>query len=199
MAKVDYNREMEQQIAAARPGGTLLLHSCCGPCATAVLERLGEHFAVTLYFYNPNIHPEAEYERRLEAQRAVVEQIQTRYPSALLVAPYDPAPFLAATAGLEAESEGGARCTRCYAFRLEETARLAQERGCDYFTTTLSIGPTKDAERLNEIGAALGKTYGVSYLPADFKKKGGFQRSVALSEELGIYRQTYCGCKDLLF
>jgi len=185
---------MEQTIAATPPGRTLLLHTCCGPCSTVALERLGEQFAVTLYFYNPNIRPEAEYQRRLETQKLVVEGIRTRYPVTLLAVPYDPAPFAVATQGLESEPEGGVRCVNCFTFRLEETARLAKERGFDYFATTLTTGPTKDAELLNEVGEAVGARYGVAHLPADFKKQGGHQRSVALSEKLGLYRQRYCGC-----
>jgi len=195
MTKRDYHAELEQTTAGTEPGSTLLLHTCCGPCSTVALERLGGHFAITLYFYNPNIHPEAEYERRLETQTLVVEGVKTRYPVTLIAAPYDPAPFFAATEGLASEPEGGARCVNCFTFRLEETARLAKEQGFDYFTTTLTTGPTKDAELLNGIGEALAVRYGVCHLSADFKKQGGHQRSVALSEELGLYRQKYCGCK----
>jgi len=194
MAKHDYHQAFERQIAAARPGSTLLLHSCCGPCSAAVLERLGEHFAVTLYFYNPNIHPEAEYQKRLEAQKTVLERMTPRYPAKLLAAPYDPQPFAAVTAGLEREPEGGARCTRCFFLRLEETAKLAHAQGFDYFTTTLTVSPHKDPERLNETGSRLGEEYHVAYLPADFKKKGGYQRSVELAKAWGLYRQNYCGC-----
>jgi len=169
---------------------TLLLHTCCSPYSTAVSERLETHFAVTLYFYNPNIHPEAEYEQRLEAQRTVAEHFQ----APLIAAPYDPAPFAAIAAGLDAEPEGGARCTRCFTLRLEETARLAKAEGFDTFTTTLSVRPRKDAARLNEIGMDAGAKYGIPYHSADFKKQGGYQRSVALAKELGLYRQNYCGC-----
>jgi len=159
-----------------------------------VLERLGERFSVTLYFYNPNIDSETEYQRRLEAQRRVAEELRVRYPVQLIAAPYDPAPFAAVAEGFGAESEGGARCDRCFALRLEETAKLAKVQGFEYFTTTLSVSPRKDAGRLNEIGAALGEAYGVPYLVADFKKKGGYQRSVELAAALQLYRQGYCGC-----
>ena len=194
MIKADYNLAMERQIAVMEPGRTLLLHSCCGPCSTAVLERLGDHFSITLFFYNPNICPAAEYERRLEAQQTVIERLRLRYPASLIAAPYDPAPFAAIAAGLEAEPEGGTRCMRCFTLRLEETARVAKADGFNYFATTLSVSPHKNAGQLNEIGMALGEAYGVLYLPADFKKKGGYQRSVALAGELGLYRQSYCGC-----
>ena len=169
----------------------LLLHTCCGPCSTAVLERLKDEFDITLFFYNPNILPEAEYQRRLKAQEAAARWVDV----SLIAPPYDSARFFAVTAGLEAELEGGARCARCFAFRLEETARRAKAGGFDCFATTLSIGPTKDAALLNQIGTAVSQQYGVPYLPADFKKQGGYQRSVALSKELGLYRQNYCGCK----
>jgi len=159
-----------------------------------VLEGLGERFAVTLYFYNPNILPEAEYQRRLEAQKTVVERSAPSYPITLRSALYDPLPFLRVREGLEAIPEGGERCGRCFLLRLEATAQLAKAEGFDYFTTTLSVSPHKDAERLNEIGTSLGEAYGVVYLPADFKKKGGYQRSVALSQAWGLYRQSYCGC-----
>jgi len=194
MTTQDYNRDMERQLAA-EPGGALLLHSCCGPCSAAVLERLGEHFAVTLFFYNPNVSTEAEYERRLAAQKTVVEQLAVRYPVTLITAPYDPAPFERIAAGREAEPEGGLRCTHCFTLRLEETAKRAKADGFSVFTTTLSVSPHKDAKRLNEIGLALGEQYQVSYLPADFKKKDGYRRSVAIAEKLGLYRQSYCGCQ----
>ncbi|MCL2367727.1 MAG: epoxyqueuosine reductase QueH [Oscillospiraceae bacterium] len=164
----------------------LLLHSCCGPCSTAVLEQLRGQYAPTLYFDNPNIGPESEYWKRLESQRLVTDN--------LIEAPYDPTRFLTAIAGLEQEPEGGLRCTRCFTLRLEETARLAVREGFPYFTTTLTVSPHKDAAGINQIGAALGEAYGVTYLARDFKRDGGYQRSVALSKELGLYRQTYCGC-----
>jgi len=195
MTRHYYNQQCEAQIAAAPLGSRLLLHSCCGPCSTAVLEQLGEHFAVTLYFYNPNILPTDEYQNRLDAQRTVVDRLATRYPVQWIAVPYNPAPFRSAIEGLEAEPEGGNRCTHCFFLRLAETARLAKEQGFLYFTTTLSVSPRKDANRLNEIGMALGETYGLSYLAADFKKKGGYQRSIELAKTLQLYRQTYCGCQ----
>jgi len=194
MLKPTYTRKAEP-IVDAQPGSTLLLHSCCGPCSTIALERLGERFAVTVYFYNPNIHPAAEYQRRLDAQKTVAERLRTRYPLRLIVPDsYNPAPFAAAVKGLEAEPEGGARCAACFTFRLEQTAQRAKAEGFDYFATALSAGPTKDATLLNKIGADLEEAYHISYLPADFKKQGGHQRSVALAKELGLYRQNYCGC-----
>ena len=194
--KKDYNQEMELQIAALeKPGASLLLHSCCGPCSTAVIERLAAHFAITIYFYNPNIHDEAEYYRRLESQVMVLRAFPTAHPVKLIAAAHDPAQFEAVAAGFEAEPEGGLRCTHCFTLRLEETARLAKEQGFSAFATTLSVSPHKDAERLNQIGAALGERVDLPFLYGDFKKKDGYRRSVALSEQLGLYRQDYCGCR----
>jgi len=173
---------------------SLLLHTCCGPCSTAVLERLADDFRVTLYFYNPNLDTEAEHTRRLEAQQTVAAY----FGAELLTAPYDPDQFTSVTQGLEHEPEGGSRCASCFTRRLEETARLAKERELAYFTTTLSVSPHKNADLLNEIGTRLGEQYGIRYLTADFKKQDGYRRSVALAKELGLYRQTYCGCQHSL-
>ncbi|MCL2588491.1 MAG: epoxyqueuosine reductase QueH [Oscillospiraceae bacterium] len=168
----------------------LLLHTCCGPCSTAVIEQLKDAYDITLYFYNPNICLPDEYQRRLEAQETVAAWANVP----LIAAPYDPWPFLAFANDLEEEPEGGLRCSYCFALRLEETAARAKDQGFDCFTTTLSIGPTKNAELLNELGADWGKTFEITYLPANFKKQGGYQRSVELSKELALYRQSYCGC-----
>ncbi|MCL2828987.1 MAG: epoxyqueuosine reductase QueH [Oscillospiraceae bacterium] len=173
----------------------ILLHSCCGPCSTAVLERLAAQCPVTVFFYNPNIYPEAEYDKRLESQEKAVAGLSMAYPVTLIVPPYDPIPFDTVTAGLEEQPEGGRRCIRCFTLRLEETARFARRGNYTHFTTTLSVSPHKDAVLLNEIGAALGEKYGVSYLHGDFKKRDGYRRSVELARELGLYRQRYCGCR----
>lgn len=194
MNKQNYDRIMQQQIEAL-PAGTrprLLLHSCCGPCSSAVIERLAPHFALTVYFYNPNIGPKEEYRRRLETQRRLL----TRLPGApvpLIEGPYEPDAFYACSRDLEHEPEGGARCTACYRLRLSRTAALARSEGYDFFTTTLSVSPHKDAERLNCLGAALDSA-DARYLYADFKKRGGYQRSLSLSADHGLYRQRYCGC-----
>jgi len=173
----------------------ILLHSCCGPCSTAVLERLAAQCPVTVFFYNPNLYPEAEYDKRLESQEKAVARLSTAYPVTLIVPPYDPAPFEAIAAGLEDQPEGGLRCTHCFTLRLEETARLARAENYTQFATTLSVSPHKDAALLNEIGGALGEKYGASYLVSDFKKQDGYRRSVELARELGLYRQRYCGCR----
>ena len=189
----NYALEMDKVVASLggrRP--SLLLHSCCGPCSTAVLEVLCPHFAVTLLYYDPNIQPEAEYALRLENQLRVLRELHPEV--ALLPCEYDGAAFTAAARGLEGEPEGGARCTACFRLRLGYTARAAAEGGFEFFCTTLSVSPHKDAERLNAIGAGLGEKYGVRFLPSDFKKRDGYKRSIELSRSLGLYRQDYCGC-----
>lgn len=170
----------------------LLLQCCCGPCSSYVLEYLAQYFNVTVLFYNPNIQPREEYDGRLYWLRQVV----SRYGGAVTVerCEYDGAAFEEAARGLEAEPEGGKRCTKCFELRLRETANTAKKLGFDYFCTTLSVSPHKDGERLNEIGLALEAELGVKWLPSDFKKREGYKRSIELSKEYGLYRQDYCGC-----
>ena len=194
MEKRNYQREMEAEIAALegrRPA--LLLHSCCGPCSSAVLERLCAHFRVTLLYYNPNIEPEEEYVHRLSEQRRLLSLLPEDV--ALMPCPWDNAAFEAFAPEMAGEPEGGARCLRCFRLRLEYTARRAKEAGFEYFTTTLSVSPHKNAEALNRIGREEGEKAGVRYLCADFKKKNGYLRSLQLSGEYGLYRQDYCGCR----
>lgn len=191
--KINYQAEMEAEIAALngrRP--TLLLHSCCGPCSSAVIERLAEHFRLTLYYYNPNIEPEAEYRRRLAEQ----ERLLTLLPGGLSLLPceYDHDAFSAFAQAMAGEPEGGKRCLSCFALRLGQTARAAKENGFEYFTTTLSVSPHKNAEALNAIGEGIARQLGVRYLTADFKKKNGYLRSLQLSKAFDLYRQDYCGC-----
>lgn len=191
--KINYQAEMEAEIAALngrRP--TLLLHSCCGPCSSAVIERLAEHFRLTLYYYNPNIEPEAEYRRRLAEQ----ERLLTLLPGGLSLLPceYDHDAFSAFAQAMADEPEGGKRCLSCFALRLGQTARVAKENGFEYFTTTLSVSPHKNAEALNAIGEGIARQLGVRYLTADFKKKNGYLRSLQLSKAFDLYRQDYCGC-----
>lgn len=190
--KTNYQLETDKIIKSlenTRP--KLLLQCCCGPCGSYVLEYLCKTFQVTALFYNPNIYPPEEYEKRLRWLRVVLEKNGVE----LLDCPYDPAAFDEAASGLEAEPEGGARCTRCFRLRLEETARLASVNGFDYFCTTLTVSPHKDAERINAIGRELGEKYSVAWLPSDFKKRDGYKRSIELSSQYGLYRQDYCGCK----
>lgn len=189
----NYQREMEAEIEAlmgSRP--TLLLHSCCGPCSSAVIERLCQHFQVTVYYYNPNIEPEAEYRHRLAEQERLLKLLPG--DAQMLSCDYDHAAFAAFAEEMAQEPEGGKRCLRCFELRLRKTAQAAAEQGYAYFTTTLSVSPHKNAEILNQIGQAAGEKYGVKYLMADFKKKNGYLRSLQLSREYGLYRQDYCGC-----
>ena len=194
MEKRNYQREMEAEIArleGRRP--TLLLHSCCGPCSSAVLERLCEHFRVTILYYNPNIEPEAEYLHRLSEQKRLLELLPGEIP--LLPCDYDNAAFEAFALAMADAPEGGERCLACFGLRLDYTAARAKEHGFEYFTTTLSVSPHKNADNVNRIGEEAGRKHGVKYLFADFKKKNGYLRSLELSKEYGLYRQDYCGCR----
>ena len=172
----------------------LLLHSCCAPCSSYCIEYLSEYFEITVLYYNPNIFPEDEYNYRMAEQKRFIEQFTAKYPIKLIEAPYTPEDFYAIAKGYEKLPEGGERCSRCYRLRLEYTARLARELQMDYFTTTLSISPLKNAEKLNIIGDELGNEYGIQYLLSDFKKRNGYKRSVELSKEYDMYRQNFCGC-----
>ena len=197
MNKRNYQREMEQIIGKETAAGrtpTLLLHSCCAPCSSYVLEYLSRYFHITDVYYNPNIEPAAEYDKRADELERLISRMPLGHPVRFIRAPFDPAPFHEAARGLEHVPEGGERCFACYALRLEDAARRAAEGGFDYFTTTLSISPLKNADKLNEIGERMADRYRVAYLPSDFKKKDGYRRSVQLSEEYGLYRQNYCGC-----
>lgn len=172
----------------------LLLHGCCAPCSSYVLEYLSRFFSITIWYYNPNISPEEEYRKRAAELQRLVQQLPTRYPVTVEVPAWDPAPFWQVSKGLENEPEGGARCRACFSLRLREAAALARSRGYDWYCTTLSISPLKSAALLNELGETIGSEYGISYLPSDFKKKEGYKRSLELSREYGLYRQDYCGC-----
>ena len=173
---------------------TLLLHSCCAPCSSYVLEYLSKYFLITVFYYIPNIYPEEEYGRRVEEQKRLIGEMPAVHPIAFEAGPYDKERFYDMARGLEQEKEGGERCFRCYELRLREAARLAKERGFDYFTTTLTISPLKNAPKLNEIGERLAEEYETVWLPSDFKKRNGYKRSTELSKEYGLYRQDYCGC-----
>ena len=189
--KRNYQLELDRITASLSGRPRLLLHSCCGPCSSYVLEYLTRYFEVFLSYYNPNIQPRAEYDLRLENQLKVLERI----PGVTLVpCGYDGGAYDEAVRGLEDEPEGGARCTECFKLRLDFAAREAKRLGCDYFATTLTVSPHKDAQRINAIGEALAGKYGVKWLPADFKKRDGYKRSIELSREFGLYRQNYCGC-----
>ncbi|MDO4285670.1 MAG: epoxyqueuosine reductase QueH [Eubacteriales bacterium] len=239
MQNVNYSKETEKIIDRVRglsPAPRLLLHSCCAPCSSYCLEYLREYFEITVFYYNPNITEDGEYEKRKEEELRLIgaynrqveegrfeEESGREEPGkadpggeesgapesgrrfamhsttaakkiSVLEAPYDPEAFLAMAKGLEQEPEGGARCMACYALRLARTAQAAAEGGYDYFTTTLTISPLKNAARLNEIGQQMAQKYGAVYLPSDFKKKNGYKRSTELSAVFGLYRQNYCGC-----
>ena len=174
---------------------TLLLHACCAPCSSAVLEKLTAHFKITVLFYNPNIYPEAEYQKREAELKRLISEMPCTKEVALVDLPYVPEEFFTAVRGLEHIPEGGERCFACYKLRMEAAAKYAAEHHFDFFTTTLSISPLKDAQRLNRIGGELSQRFGTPYLFSDFKKKDGYRRSCALSEVYGLYRQDYCGCR----
>ena len=176
----------------------LMLHSCCGPCSTAVIERLMGEYEITIFFYNPNITDEEEYEKRRKTQIEFIEAFNEKAsPEDKVIfheGEYFPAEFFRAAKGFESEPEGGKRCTECFKLRLERTAVEAKLNGYDYFGTTLTVSPHKNYQLISEIGNELSASYGLSFLDMDFKKKAGYQRSVALSKEYGLYRQNYCGC-----
>lgn len=194
--KQNYQKQMDAVVASLPQGERprLLLQSCCGPCSSYVLEALTPYFRVTVLYYNPNIQPREEYDLRLENQRKIIAALPTPSEVDILECDYDGEKYDAAVKGLESEPEGGARCTVCFRLRLEETAKRASKLGYDFFCTTLTVSPHKDAERLNQIGRALGERYGVPFLPSDFKKREGYKRSIQLSKEYDLYRQDYCGC-----
>lgn len=195
MEKINFQKKMEEEISALNGTPSLLLHSCCGPCSSYVLEVLSEFFNVTVLYYNPNIYPESEYQKRLKEQIKIIENMPFKNPVQLMPCDYDENEFLSAAEGFENEREGGSRCEKCFILRMEKTAQLAQENSFDYFTTTLSVSPHKNASMLNKIGAELSEKYDVKYLYADFKKKEGYKRSIILSKEYELYRQDYCGCR----
>ncbi|MEG0962179.1 MAG: epoxyqueuosine reductase QueH [Lachnospiraceae bacterium] len=195
--KRNYQKELEKQLEyleTEKKAPALLLHSCCAPCSSYVLEYLSQYFKITVFYYNPNIYPEEEYVKRVEEQQNFIKQFPAKYKISFLEGTFDKEQFYQMAKGLEEMKEGGERCFGCYELRLKKTAECAKILKIDYFTTTLSISPLKNAEKLNEIGERLGKEYGVKYLNSDFKKKNGYQRSVELSKEYAMYRQDYCGC-----
>ena len=195
--KQNYQRLLDQTILQLQEQGRvprLLLHACCAPCSSYVLEYLSAYFSITVFYYNPNIYPDEEYNKRVAEQKTFIERFPAKHPISFVEGDFDKDRFYDVTRGLENEPEGGKRCGQCFRLRLEETAKLAKEMQMDYFTTTLSISPMKNAQMLNEIGGALADDYGISYLYSDIKKREGYKRSVELSKEYGMYRQDYCGC-----
>ena len=197
----NYQKELDKIIedAGAREGGapSLFLHSCCAPCSSYVLEYLRQYFRITIFYYNPNITEDAEYRKRVEEQKRLIAAYNQKaqgYSIEVLEGDYEPDRFFQIAKGLEACPEGGERCFACYELRLLETAKRARAGNYDYFTTTLSISPLKNAAKLNEIGEKLAASCGVAWLPSDFKKRDGYKRSIELSKEYELYRQDYCGC-----
>lgn len=194
----NYQKEMEKMIEGLQgERKSLLLHSCCAPCSSAVLEKLQEIFEITVFFYNPNISEDTEYKKRVEEQKRLIEAFNKKNsdcPIKMIDGDYEPQEFYKIAKGLETCPEGGERCFLCYGLRLEKTAQLAKEAEFDYFTTTLTISPLKNAGKLNEIGEEMSEKYGSVFLPSDFKKKEGYKRSIELSKEYDLYRQNFCGC-----
>ena len=181
------------QFGDSKPG--ILLHSCCGPCSSSVLELLSKYFDVTVLWYNPNLYPEAEYEKRLKTQKQLIDAIaEDGVQAKLLVEPWRSEDYFSRIKGLENEPEEGKRCLECFRIRLEETARIASECGFEWFCTTLTVSSRKDAVAINAIGREAEAKYGVKWLPSEFKKREGNHRSIILSEKYGLYRQEYCGC-----
>ena len=198
LQKINYQKELDRLITDLQKEEkvpTLLLHSCCAPCSSYVLEYLSNYFRITVLYYNPNIYPESEYSKRIIEQQTLIGAMHTKYPVQFIAGSHEKEKFYARAKGLEEVKEGGVRCFKCYELRLREAAEIAKAGGYEYFTTTLSISPLKNAAKLNEIGLKLAEEYGVAYLTSDFKKKNGYKRSVELSAQYGLYRQDYCGCE----
>ncbi len=191
---MNYELEMEKQISNIKEGTKLLLHACCAPCSSAVLERLANFFEITIFYYNPNITKEDEYKKRVEELKKLVSLIKPKYKVTILEGRYDSKEFFDIAKGLEQEPERGKRCYKCYNLRLEETAKVASDLNYPYFCTTLTLSPHKNANWINEIGEILDNKYTSTYLYSDFKKKNGYKRSIELSKEYDLYRQDYCGC-----
>lgn len=191
---MNYDLLMEEQIKNIPEGSELLLHACCAPCSSVVLERIANHFKVVIFYYNPNISEEEEYQKRVNELKKFISSFKTKYEVSLIEGKYDPERFFEMARGLENEPEKGSRCFKCYKLRLEETAKIADQLDYKYFCTTLTLSPHKNSKWLNEIGEGLDKEYQATYLYSDFKKKNGYKRSIELSKEYDLYRQDYCGC-----
>lgn len=191
---MNYDNLMQDQIKEIKEGTELLLHACCAPCSSAVLERIANHFQVTIFYYNPNIGDEDEYKKRSQEIKKFLKQFKTKYKISLIEGNYEPTKFYDMAKGLETSEERGPRCYKCYKLRLEETAKVADIKGFEYFCTTLTLSPHKNSSWINEIGKELNSKYNSTYLYSDFKKREGYKRSIELSKEYNLYRQDYCGC-----
>lgn len=195
MNKINYQKETDSVIESLNGTvPTLLLHSCCAPCSSYTLEYLSRYFSITVFYFNPNISPKAEFDKRFAEQKRLIETLPSENKISLICGDYNYDEFLNVARGYESVPEGGERCFRCYRMRLEKTAELAKQNGFDYFCTTLSISPLKNSQKINEIGFNVAEKYGVKWLPSDFKKREGYKRSIELSRQYGLYRQEYCGC-----
>ena len=197
MNKINYQLELDKiinKIEGENTTKSLLLHSCCAPCSSYVLSYLNKYFKITVFYYNPNITNKEEYLKRKQEQIRLISELPAINKINILVADYNPEKFFEISKGLEDCREGGERCFKCYKLRLEATAKAAKENNFDYFCTTLTISPLKNAQKINEIGHMLGDEYQIPFLPSDFKKKEGFKKSIDLSSQYNLYRQNYCGC-----
>ena len=196
MNKINYQKELDKitdSIDAGNPP-RLFLHSCCAPCSSYTLEYLSNYFDITVYYFNPNISPKEEFDKRFAEQKRLIDSLPAKNPIKLVLGEYNYDDFLQIARGYENVAEGGERCFRCYRMRLESTARIANEQGFDYFCTTLSISPLKNSQKINQIGYEVAQKYGIKWLPSDFKKREGYKRSIELSKEYNLYRQSFCGC-----
>lgn len=197
--KKNYQKELDKIIVEMEFPRKVFLHSCCAPCSSYCMEYLRKYFLVTVFYYNPNIMQEDEYRKRIREQQRLIEEYNNiedsqLHPISFLEGQYDPERYLERVKGFEEEPERGSRCGICFRLRLEETAKRAKELGMDYFTTTLTISPLKNAQLINRIGEEIGEQVGIPFLPSDFKKNNGYLRSIELSKTFGLYRQNYCGC-----
>ena len=197
MNKINYQKALDKIIEGHAARGEvprLLLHSCCAPCSSYCLTYLAEYFSITVFYYNPNISPEAEYQKRVSEQSHFLDKLPAKHKISFVEGNYEPEKFYAMAKGMEELPEGGERCFACYELRQRKAAEYAASEGFDYFATTLSVSPHKNAEKLNEIGLRLAEEYGTAWLVSDFKKRNGYLESIRLSKEYGLYRQNYCGC-----
>ncbi|HOR41886.1 MAG TPA: epoxyqueuosine reductase QueH [Atribacterota bacterium] len=197
LATLSYQQWLDREIEEIKKLNyvpELLLHSCCASCSSYVIDYLSPYFSITVFFYNPNIYPETEYEKRLKDQTKLLKEMTVINKVSLIAGPYETELFYQRVKGLEQEKEGGKRCLKCYELRLEKTAQKALELKIPYFTTTLTLSPHKNSEAINRLGSEIASEYRLKYLFSDFKKKGGFQRSVLLANQYRLYRQNYCGC-----
>ncbi len=197
MNKINYQKILDQTIEENALKGVvpkLLLHACCAPCSSYCLEYLSQYFEIIIFYYNPNISLKEEYEYRLKEEKRFVSLMEFKNPVTIVDGEYDTRDFFRAVKGFENEPEGGKRCEKCFALRLEASAKIAKTLDCDYFSTTLTISPLKNAQVINSIGDELSKRYGVKWLFSDFKKREGYKRSIVLSKKYDLYRQDYCGC-----